>query len=130
MMNLIIQHVEIHVSSLDEAKHFYISQLGLELLDETPALNLVSLKAGDVRISIFAGFERNAAADPRKTGTHLIFRTDDLDATMDTLRERGVQFRGEVFEAPGFLRGIGTSDPDGNVTEIVQYLRDPLKRAE
>ena len=36
--------------------------------------------------------------------------------------------QGEIFEAQGFIRDIATTNPDGNVIEIVQYLRDPLKK--
>lgn len=52
-MDLEIQHVEVHVSSLEKAKEFYVGKLGLEVLEEIPALNLVALKAGGVHISIF-----------------------------------------------------------------------------
>ena len=70
-MQLEIQHVEVHVSSLEKAKAFYADQLGLEILDEMPELNLLALKAGNVRISIFGGYEPNLNAE-KKTGMHLI----------------------------------------------------------
>lgn len=125
-MRLEIQHVEIHVSSLQRAKEFYVGQLGLEVLEELPSLNLLALKAGDVRISVFGGYEPNEAPFAKKASTHIIFRTADLDATVRELRNRGVVFTGDVFEAPGFIRDIATLDPDGNVIEIAEYLRDPL----
>lgn len=48
---------------------------------------------------------------------------------MEALKAKAVVFAGEIFEAPGFIRDIATTDPDGNVIEIAQYLRDPLKKA-
>src|SRR5688572_2342709 len=125
-MQLEIQHVEIHVSSLEKAKVFYVEQLELEILDEMPELNLLALKAGNVRISIFGGYEPNLNAD-KKTGTHLIFRTINLSETIEKLKAKGVTFKGDVFEAPGFIRDIATTDPDGNIVEFAEYLRDPLK---
>jgi predicted enzyme related to lactoylglutathione lyase len=127
-MNLQLQHVEIHVSSVERAKEFYVTKLGLEILEEIPSLNLLALKAGGVRISIFGGFEPNLNPFEKKAGTHLILRTDNIENTKDELTKRGVVFRGEIFEAPGFIRDISTTDPDGNVIEIAEYLRDPLLR--
>jgi catechol 2,3-dioxygenase-like lactoylglutathione lyase family enzyme len=128
-MNLEIQHIEVHVSSLKRARDFYVTALGLEVIEETPALNLFSVRAGGVRISIFAGYEANIHRDEKKAGTHIIFRTDDIDATLETLLARGVEFKGGIFEAPGFIRGVTTADPDGNIIEIAAYSRDPLKKA-
>lgn len=125
-MQLEIQHVEVHVSSVEKAKAFYVGQLGLEILDEMPELNLLALKAGNVRISIFGGYEPNLNAE-KKIGTHLIFCTSNLDETIEKLKAKGVTFKGEVFEAPGFIRDIATADPDGNIVEFAEYLRDPLK---
>ena len=125
-MQLEIQHVEIHVSSVEKAKAFYADKLELEILDEMPEINLLALKAGNVRISIFGGYEPNLNAE-RKTGTHLIFRTSNLLETIEKLKAKGVIFKGEVFEAPGFIRDIATTDPDGNIIEFAEYLRDPLK---
>jgi catechol 2,3-dioxygenase-like lactoylglutathione lyase family enzyme len=125
-MDLQLQHVELHVSSLKEAKDFYVTKLGLELLEERPELNLFAVKAGGVRLSVFGGYERTIPSK-KATGTHLILRTSNLEETIATLKKRGVVLDGEIFEAPGFIRDIVTEDPDGNVIEIAQYLRDPLK---
>lgn len=125
-MKLEIQHIEVHVSSLEKAKDFYVSKLGLEIIEETPTLNLFSVKAGGVRISIFAGYETNENSNEKMTSTHIIFRTDDIVKVKNELTNKGVIFKGEIFEAPGFLKGVTTSDPDGNIIEIAEYLRDPL----
>ncbi len=127
-MNLEIQHIEVHVSSLDKAREFYVDKLGLEVIEETPALNLFSVKAGGVRISIFGGYEPNTNPFEKKASTHIIFRTENIEQTIEELKKRGVEFKGEIFEAPGFIRDIATTDPDGNIIEIAQYLRDPLKK--
>jgi len=125
-LKLTLQHVEIHVSSIPEAREFYIDKLGLELLDETPALDLIAVRAGSVRISLFGGYVRNQTPNSNHVGTHIILRTDDLEQTIAELESRGVTFRGEVVEAGGFIKDIETMDPDGNVIEIAEYLRDPL----
>ena len=129
-MRLELQHVEIHVSSLANAREFYIDKLGLELLEDLPELNLIAVKAGDVRISVFGGYEPNPASVSSRVGTHIILRTDDLEQTIQELERRGVVFTGEIVEAGGFIRDIATTDADGNRIEIAQYLRDPLAPAD
>jgi catechol 2,3-dioxygenase-like lactoylglutathione lyase family enzyme len=126
-MNLEIQHIEVHVSSLEKARDFYVSKLGLEMIEETPALNLFSVRAGGVRISIFGGYEANTNPNDRMASTHIIFKTDSIEKVKNELIDRGVIFKGEIFEAPGFLKGLTTADPDGNIVEIAEYLRDPLR---
>ena len=126
-MTLEIQHIEVHVSSIDEAKIFYVDKLGLKLIEAMPSLNLFSVKAGAVRISVFGGYEPKPEGADKRAGTHMIFRTDNIEETIEALKAKGVEFDGDLYEAPGFIRGIATRDPDGNVIEIAQYLRDPLK---
>jgi catechol 2,3-dioxygenase-like lactoylglutathione lyase family enzyme len=125
-MELQLHHVEVHVTSVDQAREFYVDKLGLPILDDMPELNLLAVRAGPVRISIFGGYQPKDPADPQKCGTHLIFRTDNLDETIGELRTRGVHFPGTVVEAGGFIKDIATQDPDGNIVEFAEYLRDPL----
>lgn len=124
-MDLSLQHVEVRVSSLDAARRFYVDQLGLEVLDDLPALDMFAVRAGSVRISIFGGYEPTVRND-RACGTHLIFRVSDLGAAIEELTSRGVVFAGDVVEAGGFIRDIAAVDPDGNTVEFAEYLRNPL----
>ena len=125
-MKLEIQHIEIHVSSLDNARQFYVDALGLDILEEVPAINLLSVRAGGVRISIFGGFKQKKQMVHKTIGTHIIFKTGNLKESIETLQQRGIIFSSPILEAPGFLKSICTSDPDGNLIEIAEYFRDPL----
>jgi catechol 2,3-dioxygenase-like lactoylglutathione lyase family enzyme len=121
-------HFEIRVHSLEAAKAFYVEVLGLEILQEAPAIRLLAVRAGAVRISIFADA---AAADTEvasAAGGHVIFRTPSLARTIDRLRRAGIDVP-EVSEAPGFMRYVALRDPSGNLVEIAEYLRDPLRTA-
>jgi catechol 2,3-dioxygenase-like lactoylglutathione lyase family enzyme len=118
-------HFELHVHSLDEARAFYVDQLKLPLLQETPAIHLLAVKAGEIRISIFADRTVEEVTAAAAAGGHLILRTPNLEETIRTLHEYGVSLS-EVSEAPGFVRFVSTRDPSGNLIEIAQYLRDPL----
>ncbi len=126
-MKLEVQHVEVHASSLTRAKEFYVNKLGLDLIEEIPGLNLIALRAGKVRISIFGGFEKKPDIHREKyCGTHLIFRTNNLEKTVNDLKKKGVVFTTEIIVAGDFMRDVATMDPDGNIIEFAEYLREPL----
>ncbi len=125
-MNLTTQHIEVRCSSLDKAKDFYLHKLGLELISNLPELGLFAVKAGSIRISFFEGYIPRKKQHDQLTGSHIIFRTENLDETIEELVRRGIEFTGEIVEAGGFMRDIAIRDPDGNIIEIAEYFVDPL----
>jgi catechol 2,3-dioxygenase-like lactoylglutathione lyase family enzyme len=102
------------VTDLDRAKRFYQEQVGLTLLDETPAsLRLGAGKGSQLSV-------RRGQPNIGQTVAH--FEVDDLDAVVRDLTSRGVAF--EEYETPktvnfiaqvGPARGAWFKDPDGNV---------------
>ncbi|MDX2209025.1 MAG: VOC family protein [Sphingopyxis sp.] len=116
-------HLELHVGDLVAARDFYVGALGLPVLQDTPAIGLLAVRAGNVRVSIFGG----AAGPAGVQRAHLVLATDDLAGTLAQLAARGVHADGPVAEAPGFGRYVALHDPDGHRVEIAQYLRDPLE---
>ena len=102
------------VTDLDRAKRFYREQVGLRLLDETPAsLRLGAGKGSQLSV-------RRGQPNIGQTVAH--FEVDDLDAVVRDLTSRGVAF--EEYETPktvnfiaqvGPARGAWFKDPDGNV---------------
>ncbi len=113
---------ELHVRDLTVARHFYVDQLGLPVLQETAALNLLAVRAGTSRLSIFA----NRTDMEGKGVSQLTLGTEDIDATIKELRSRGVDVAGEPIEAKGFMRFVIIFDPEGNSVGIAQHMRDPL----
>jgi catechol 2,3-dioxygenase-like lactoylglutathione lyase family enzyme len=126
MLNLSIQHVEIRVSSLVEAKEFYVNKLGLQVIEEVPAIGLLALKAGNVRVSVFGGFAHQDKTNENSTGTHVVFRTGNIIEAVAVLQKNSLQFPDGIKEAPGFIKFVSTKDPDGNIIEIGEYLREPV----
>ena len=119
-------HFEIHVHSLEAAQVFYVDKLGFELIQFKPELHLLAVKAGTVRISIFADASQQDVAAAGRAGGHIIFRTHKLSATIEALQSAGIDVP-RVSEAPGFMKYISLRDPSGNLLEIAEYMRDPLK---
>ena len=122
-MSLACTQVLLRLSDLAQAREFYVTKLGLEVIEEYPTM--IAVRAGSVRFSIFAGGKRHGADEDDPPAT-LMLGTDDLDAKMQELAARGVDFDGEVQTAPGFMRYVSLLDPDGNQVYVAQYLGNPL----
>jgi catechol 2,3-dioxygenase-like lactoylglutathione lyase family enzyme len=113
------------VSDVEAAIRFYGGTLGLELQErrnDLPENREAEFKAGQgtllVYESVGAGKSRHTVAG---------FRVDDVDATVATLRKRGVEF--EDYDLPelktdggvaevGDVRAAWCRDPDGNLLAI------------
>lgn len=102
------------VTDLERAKRFYVEQLGLPLLDETPfAFRFGAGKGTQLTV-------RRGQPNGGQTVAH--FEVDDLEAVIGDLTSRGVAFH--EYETPkivnsiaqvGPARGAWFTDPDGNV---------------
>jgi catechol 2,3-dioxygenase-like lactoylglutathione lyase family enzyme len=102
------------VTDLERARHFYGEQVGLTLLEETPA----SIRFGAGHGSQ-VGIRRGV---PNVGNTVLHFEVEDVEAAVRELTARGITF--EEYETPktidfiaqvGPARGAWFKDPDGNV---------------
>jgi predicted enzyme related to lactoylglutathione lyase len=111
------------VPDTDEAKRFYGETLGLEVavFDEENGVMALKLAGGDVLVYRKPDFVP-------ATYTILNFEVDDIDATVDGLVERGVEFeRYDGFEQDekGIMHGPGPhiawfKDPAGNILSVLQ----------
>jgi catechol 2,3-dioxygenase-like lactoylglutathione lyase family enzyme len=112
------------VPDIDAAREFYGSTLGLEVSDENPGVPLLTLHlAGGRPTMIYPKPDFQPA-----TYTILNFRVDDIDAAVDELSARGVQFEqydGFDQDEKGIARGNGPDiawfkDPAGNVLAVLK----------
>jgi catechol 2,3-dioxygenase-like lactoylglutathione lyase family enzyme len=102
------------VTDLERARHFFVDQLGLTLLDETPFAFRLGAGSGS-QLSVRKG-------QPNVGQTVAHFEVDDIEAVVRDLISRGVEF--QEYETPktvdfiaqvGPARGAWFADPDGNV---------------
>jgi catechol 2,3-dioxygenase-like lactoylglutathione lyase family enzyme len=107
------------VTDVDRAKRFYQEQVGLTLLEETPASCRFGAGKGS-QLTVRRG-------QPNVGQTVAHFEVDDIDAVIRELTARGVTF--EEYETPktvnfiaqvGPARGAWFKDPDGNVLGVRQ----------
>ena len=112
------------VDDMEAAKRFYGETLGLRLSDNEMGITTLHL-AGDRETIIYPKPDHQPA-----TFTILNFPVDDVEATVDGLTARGVQFErygGTEVETDekGVFRGGGPliawfKDPAGNVLSVIQ----------
>lgn len=115
-------HFELHVRDLAAARRFYVDQLGLPVLQETPAMTLLAVRAGNARVSIFGNRSDDGGPGP----SQIILAVADIDAAVAELTARGVTVSGRPVAAGTFLRFVTTLDPDGNTVAVSEYLRSAV----
>ena len=111
------------VADMGRAKEFYGRTLGLpiEVMSEEFGVAALKLNGGDVLMYL------NAEMTPASY-TMLNFEVDDIDAAVEELGSRGIEFeRYEGFDhdEKGIVRGPGPqiawfNDPSGNVLAVLQ----------
>ena len=113
------------VNDLDAAKAFYADTLGLDVVEEPAGLGLNLANGGQVFLYPKDNHEP-------ATFTVLNFPVADIDAAVDELTRKGVQFQryeGEMAtDAKGVFRGAGQNagpdiawftDPAGNILSVI-----------
>lgn len=108
------------VDDIPTAQEFYSEVLGLEVTEEYGMLTLHI--AGGWEILIYPKGDDHVPA----TYTILNFPVDDIDAAVDELVGRGVEFeKYEMVDEKGIARGEGPpiawfKDPAGNILSVLQ----------
>jgi lactoylglutathione lyase len=108
----------VSVSDQDRALDFYTNKIGFE--------TRADIAVGDYRwIEVVPpGAETALVLEPGQgkvgTFTSVVFATDDMQATYDELRSRGVRFTEEPSKQPWGGIQAQFVDPDGNTFVLVQ----------
>lgn len=106
--------------NLKRARAFYAEKLGLEPVEERPGGLLY--RCGGTRFALFT-----SVGAPSGEHTQMGWEVDDIEAVVDELRRRGVQF--EHIDAPGLRTVDGIAEIEGNypskgVGERAAWFRD------
>jgi catechol 2,3-dioxygenase-like lactoylglutathione lyase family enzyme len=111
----------IPVRDLQRSRKFYAEKLGLEPSEERPGGLLYRCGEGE-----FALFESTGAASGDHT--QMGWEVEDIEATVEQLRARGVEF--EEYDFPGLRTVNGIAEVEGNypskggVGEWAAWFRD------
>ena len=108
------------VQDMNRARAFYADKLGLEPIEEREGGLRYVGAAGE-----FALFE--SAGAPSGAHTQMGWEVDDIEATVNELRSRGVTF--EEYDVPGLRTVDGIAEIEGNypskgVGERAAWFRD------
>ena len=132
-----LSHTGVWVLDQDAALDFYTEKLGLELREDVTVPEMGNFRwlsvgvAGqeDVAITLLAVpgppvFDEETAARLRElvakgASSGLFFQADDVRATYEELRDRGVEFTQEPTEQPYGI-DAGFRDPSGNQMRVGQ----------
>jgi catechol 2,3-dioxygenase-like lactoylglutathione lyase family enzyme len=113
------------VNDVDKAIPFYTGMLGFKL-DMHPAPGFASLSRGDLQLLLNrpgaggAGQAMPTNAIPAPGGWNRIqLEVDDLEATVETLKSAGGNFRNAIVVGNGGKQVL-IEDPSGNPVELFQ----------
>jgi len=109
-----IEIVTFKVADLGRACDFYENKLGLKVAYRDDAAKWAEIDGGALHLGLQQADEAGGARNP-----FLSFSAEDLDATVATLRERGVELVGDIVSSD-VGRTITVKDPDGNQFELFE----------
>ena len=143
-----LHHTALFVTNVDRSLEFYVDKLGFELVSrsddwggqfmddicggvENLRINVVLLRAGGQIIELIQVLSPDSIpndATERRFGIARIgFEVDDIETTVQELRDRGVEFMSEIVTVtvkPGHHysdgKAIKFQDPDGIILELQQ----------
>ena len=109
-----LQLLSVPVSDQDRARDFYVDVLGMELVRDNhmgPAQRWVQVapRGGQTSLTLVTWFPSMPAGSLRG----LVLETDDLEADVAALRERGLDVVDTIRTEP-WGRYVTITDPDGN----------------
>jgi catechol 2,3-dioxygenase-like lactoylglutathione lyase family enzyme len=103
-----LSHLFIVVSDLERARRFYVTDLGLDLVLESP---------GYLRIGGGGGFHLGVEeGDPHEVGApgiEIVIEVDDVDRRYEELTAKGIRFTGPPEDQEWGARHAWLRDPDG-----------------
>lgn len=132
-MTIELQYCNITVNDVDESIAFYCDGLGLKVRNDVPAGGFRWVTLGsdaqpglDIVISVPHAGRSQADGDAlqelltKGVLPMMIFRSDDLDATFETLRASGAEVLQEPMDQSWGPRDCAFRDPSGNTVRIAQ----------
>jgi predicted enzyme related to lactoylglutathione lyase len=106
-----VDFIGIPTRDLDRAIEFYGTTLELERSVYIPERHYAEFENGTVTFSVIVAEKMGLTFAP--TPNPVALHVDDVESARATLRSRGVEFAGDIFDT-GVCHMAFFSDPDGN----------------
>jgi catechol 2,3-dioxygenase-like lactoylglutathione lyase family enzyme len=135
-----VHHTGLTVSDLDRSIEFY-EQLGFDVavrIEEEgeevergtgvrdAKLRVAMLEGPNSRLELIEYLRPGGGPAPHPNNgigaAHVCLEVEDVDAAVDELRERGIQFLSEPITHESGIRWVYARDPDGITAELLQVL--------
>ena len=107
-----VDFVSLGTQDLERAVAFYGETLGLVRSAYRPERNFAEFETGTVTISLIDP-ERMSVGEFQPSTNPIALHVEDVAAARAMLEERGVEFRGDIFDT-GVCHMAFFADPDGN----------------
>lgn len=118
-----IRMTTVYVAHQDVALEFYMEKLGFEkwqddqIMDGSFRWLVVRPRGGETGLVLFE--------DAARAGLFgVVFATDDIRATFEELKAKGVQFTEEPTKQPWGVMQAQFVDPDGNAFVLVEAAKE------
>lgn len=145
-----VHHVAVTTPDIDRLIDFYVEAFGFEVIRRgewgqgnaandaivglrDSAASTAFLRAGNLLIELFQyhapeGAPNQPNRPPNDAGyTHFCLDVIDIDAEVERLTGLGMTFNAPVAPAgDGPLRAMYGRDPDGNIVELIELVRDDV----
>lgn len=129
-----IDHIAFRVESLEKALDFFVGVMGLTVADtfeirfeDGTSASCAALDAGSIQIFVSEGVGEGGVVKEwvRKHGNalhHVAYRVDDISATVERLKAKGVEFlTDDILEDSNLLQIFTKPQADtGVIHEIIQ----------
>ena len=118
-----VNNVSIVVTDMDRAVDFYCNKLGFDIFSVTYYPPVIPLRTKGVisNIALHESAEKNGQRDyPNGTQTFLVIQVDDLVASMDVLKTKGVEFLHDTPQQAAVGIYAAFRDPFGLVHELLE----------
>jgi catechol 2,3-dioxygenase-like lactoylglutathione lyase family enzyme len=115
MLGVKAHHIALRTPDFPRAKAFYTEVLGLNVAAEMAGRECVFIDIGGTTIELTGA--KNQVPGAEGAFAHLALQVDDVDATYEELKAKGVSFFVEPKDA-GDIRLAFFRDPDGNAIEL------------
>ena len=132
-MAIALQHCNITVNDVDESIAFYGAALGLQVRNDVASGGFRWVTLGsdaqpelDIVLSVPHAGRSQADGDAlqelltKGVLPMMVFRSDDLDATVEAVRASGAEVLQEPIAQPWGQRDCAFRDPSGNTVRIAQ----------
>ena len=132
-MAIALQYCNITVNDVDESIAFYGDALGLQVRNDVASagfrwvtLGSDAQPGGEIVLSVPHAGRSQADGDAlqelltKGVLPIIVFRSDDVDATFETVRASGAEVLQEPVDQPWGPRDCAFRDPSGNTVRIAQ----------